>query len=285
MDRPAPPAGPEPHNLAAYAHPEREPFVKGKRMRLTVVGCSGSYPGPDSPASCYLLEADHEGRTWRVLLDLGNGALGVLQRFADPLTIDAVFLSHLHADHCLDLCGYHVMRKYHPSGHQPRIPVWGPTGTAERMAKAYDLPLDPGMSEEFDFRVWGEPVRIGPFTVEAVPVDHPVPAFSLRVTWQDKVLAYTGDCGPCDGVREAALGADLLLAEASFEEGADNPANLHLTGQECADLATVAGAPRLVLTHIPPWHDPQVVLKEARAAYDGELSLARTGAVYDFSTF
>ena len=85
-------------------------------------------------------------------LDLGNGALGQLHRYVDPLTIDAVFLSHLHADHCLDLCGYYVMRKYHPTGAQPRIPVWGPPDTPGRMARAYDLPLDPGMTEEFDFR-------------------------------------------------------------------------------------------------------------------------------------
>ncbi|MCB0895289.1 MAG: MBL fold metallo-hydrolase, partial [Nocardioidaceae bacterium] len=69
-------------------------------MRLTIVGCSGSYPGPEAPASCYLLEADDAGgRTWRVLLDLGNGALGALHRYADPLAVDAVLLSHLHADH------------------------------------------------------------------------------------------------------------------------------------------------------------------------------------------
>ncbi len=156
-------------------------------MRLTVVGCSGSYPGPDAPASCYLLEADHvdeqgEQRTWRILLDLGSGALGTLHRYADPLSIDAVLLSHLHADHCLDLCGYYVLRRYHPTGHQPRIPVWGPIGTADRMARAYDLPIEPGMSAEFDFRTWDGPIRIGPFDVEPVPVDHPVPAFGMRVT-------------------------------------------------------------------------------------------------------
>ena len=61
-----------------------------------------------------------------MLLDLGSGALGALHRYVDPLTIDAVLLSHLHADHCLDLCGYYVLRKYHPDGPQPRIPVWGP---------------------------------------------------------------------------------------------------------------------------------------------------------------
>ena len=90
-------------------------------MRLTIIGCSGSYPGPDSPASCYLVEADDsEGRTWRIVLDMGNGALGVLQRYVDPLLIDAVLLSHLHADHCLDLVAWSYARRYHPAGLPPR---------------------------------------------------------------------------------------------------------------------------------------------------------------------
>ena len=72
-------------------------------MRLTVIGASGSYPGPDSPASCYLLEAEYEGRPWRLLVDMGSGALGVLHRYVDPASVEAVLLSHLHADHCLDL--------------------------------------------------------------------------------------------------------------------------------------------------------------------------------------
>ena len=121
-------------------------------MRLTIIGCAGSYPGPESATSCYLVEADEpDGRTWRILLDLGSGALGALQRFADPFGIDAVFISHLHADHCLDLCGYHVLRRYHPDGAQPRIPVWGPVGTAQRMAQAYGLPEAIGMNDEFAF--------------------------------------------------------------------------------------------------------------------------------------
>lgn len=43
-------------------------------MRLTVLGCSGTFPGPDSPCSSYLV--DHDGSR----LDLGAGSLGVLQR-------------------------------------------------------------------------------------------------------------------------------------------------------------------------------------------------------------
>lgn len=251
-------------------------------MRLTVIGCSGSYPGPESSASCYLLEADHNGRTWRVLLDLGNGALGSLQRFSDARGIDAVFLSHLHADHCLDLCGYYVMRKYHPDGKLPRIPVWGPDGTARRMAKAYDLDEDPGMNEEFDFRRYGNTaIEVGPFTVTAREVVHPVTAYALRVEVDGRVLAYSGDTGVCHGLEDAARGADLFLCEASFMEGAPNPPDLHLTGAEAGRVATTAASRRLVLTHIPPWHDPAKVRAEAEQEYAGPVELAIPGTSYD----
>jgi ribonuclease BN (tRNA processing enzyme) len=249
-------------------------------LRLTIVGCSGSYPGPESPASCYLVEAEHEGRVWRILLDLGNGALGALQRYADPLTIDAVVLSHLHADHCIDMTSYYVLRKYHPSGKQPPIPVWGPKGTAERLARAYDLPRKPGMEEEFEFRRFKGPFQVGPFSVSPVEVEHPVPAYALRIEVAGAVLAYTGDTGPTEALLKVADGADLLLAEASFRHGDDNPASLHLTGVQAGELASKAGAKRLVLTHIPPWHDRAGILAEAATVYDGPTDLARPGAVY-----
>jgi ribonuclease BN (tRNA processing enzyme) len=240
---------------------------------------------PESTASCYLLEAEHtsegETRTWQVLLDLGNGALGQLHRYVDPLTIDAVLVSHLHADHCLDLCGYYVMRKYHPTGPQPRIPVWGPDGTADRMARAYDLPVDPGMHEEFDFRVYDGPLELGPFVVEARQVVHPVTAYALKVTAGGRTLVYSGDTGPCDALDDAATGADLLLAEASFETGTDNPPDLHMTGADCGRTAARADVGMLVLTHIPPWHDPAVAEAEARGEWRGSVEVARAGATYD----
>ena len=250
-------------------------------MRLTVVGCSGSYAGPDSPASCYLLEADHEGRTWRVLMDLGSGALGALQRYADPLSIDAVLLSHLHADHCLDLCGYYVLRKYHPTGRQPRLPVYGPSGTAERMARAYDLPDGPGMALEFDFRGHDAAFTVGPFTVEAIPVVHPVEAYGLRVSAGGVTVAYTGDTAPCEALDRVAAGVDLLLAEASFRDGDDNPPEIHLTGKDGGELAARAGVGRLVITHVPPWFDKTGMLAEAQTVWDGPAELAKAGAVYD----
>ena len=254
-------------------------------MRLTVVGCSGSYPGPDSPASCYLVEAPYGDRTFRLLLDLGSGALGALQRYVDLRTIDAVALSHLHPDHCMDLCGFYVVRKYHPDGAWPPLPVWGPAGTAERLARAYDGTSPAAMAAQLAVSTYpDEPFQLGPFTVDVALVDHPVTAYALRVRHGGRTLVYTGDTGPCAALDQLAQGCSLLLAEASFLErpdGAPNPPGLHLTGRQAGQTAARAGAAALVLTHVPPWHAAEAVLAEAVPHFPGPTALARPGATYD----
>jgi ribonuclease BN (tRNA processing enzyme) len=253
-------------------------------MRLTIIGCSGSFAGPGSAASCYLVEAnDTDGRTWRILLDLGSGALGALQQYADADAVDAVFFSHMHPDHCLDLCGYYVMRKYHPGGALPPIPVWGPAGLAARMTRAYDLANEDDMSGEFDFHEYDGPVDLGPFRVEPIRVAHPVPAYGIRVTAAGHSLAYTGDTGPCDALDRVAEGVDLLLAEASFRHDASNPPDVHLTGRQAGELAARHGVSQLVITHVPPWYDVDEMVTEARLTHDGKVSAAVPGATYSIS--
>jgi ribonuclease BN (tRNA processing enzyme) len=251
-------------------------------MKLTIVGCSGSFPGPDSAASCYLIEAPYGDRTFRLLLDLGNGAFGALQRHVDVDSIDAIALSHLHADHCIDLCSYYVVRKYHPGGARPPLTVYGPEGTHERMTAAYDLPKAPGMAEQFDFITYPETsFEVGPFTLDVTRVDHPVPAYAIRVSHEGRSLVYSGDTGPCTQLEEIAKDCDFFLSEASFLETAVNPPSLHLTGRQAAETAQRAGVGRLVLTHIPPWYDREVVLAEAQPHFDGAVSLARAGSTYE----
>jgi ribonuclease BN (tRNA processing enzyme) len=258
-------------------------------VRVTVVGCSGSVPGPESAASCYLVEADgvdEDGspRTWRVLLDLGSGALGPLQRYIDPMAVDAVLLSHLHADHCLDVCGLYVMLKHAPGAVPGRsLPVWGPNDTAGRLARAYDLP-DPGMAPHIDVSTWvdGRPVRVGPLTVTPYAVNHPVEAYGLRLEQDGRVLAYTGDTDACDGLVPLCRDADLVLADSAYVEGRDGTPGVHLSGRRAAECVVRAGGVRrLVLTHTPPWNDPEVSLAEARQVWDGPLDVARPGATYD----
>jgi ribonuclease BN (tRNA processing enzyme) len=250
------------------------------------VGCSGSFPAPDSPASCYLVEADDEqGRTWRVVLDLGSGALGPLQRYTALDGLDAVLLSHLHPDHYLDVCGLYVARQYMPGGPpESRLPVYGPRGTRERIRQAYGGD-QAGLETSFDVREFsdGVAVRIGPLTVTPYRVEHPVEAYGMRIAQQAgrraEVLGYTGDTDTCDALLALSKGADVLLAEASFQEGRDLARGVHLTGLRAGRLAADAGCRRLVLTHVPVWTDPDVVVAEARSAFPGTVERARPGAV------
>ena len=246
-------------------------------MRLTVVGCSGSMPGPASSGSCYLVE--HDG--FRLVVDLGNGALGALQQHIELPQIDAIVLSHLHADHCVDMTSLYVGHRYGPYAFSGRLPVYGPTDSAERLARAYGLTTPTGMASAFDFRDLASAATVGPFRIRAERVAHPIEAYGVRLTAGGATLVYTGDTGPCRAIDQLAADTDVLLAEASFIEGANNPADLHLTGREAGALAQQSRAGRLVLTHGPPWHDPAVALAEASAAFDGPIELATPGLAVD----
>jgi ribonuclease BN (tRNA processing enzyme) len=250
-------------------------------MRVTVVGCSGSLPGPDSAASCYLVEADG----FRMAVDLGNGSLGALQRHIALNELDAVLVSHLHPDHCMDLLPLYVALTYDPThGQYRRLPVHAPDGAAAHLARAYGRAEEPGLAGCFDFRVWSAGShRIGPFMVTVAPAAHPVETWAMRVEHDGRVLAYSADTGPCEELVGVAEAADLALFESSFEEGRDDaaPPDLHLTGRQAAEYASRAGVRRLVLTHLPPWNDPDASLDAAATAFDGPLELARPGATYE----
>lgn len=242
-------------------------------MQATVVGWAGSFPGPDSPASCYLVEA--EG--FRLVLDLGSGALGALQHYTDLSEVDAVCLSHLHADHCIDMTGYSVFQNYHPDGPRPTLPVYAPAGAAGRLGQALGSDSR-GLGEAFDFRVLVPGVMdIGPLRVTTGRMAHPVETFGFRLEHAGRVLAYSADTGPCDELVTLARGADVLLAEASYLDGPELPPGLHLTARQAAEHAARAAAAELVLTHLVAWNDPAVSEAQAAAAYDGPLRLASCG--------
>lgn len=258
-------------------------------MRLTVVGCAGSFPGPDSAASCYLVQADDaDGRTWSVLLDLGSGALGPLQRHVDLYDVDAVALSHLHPDHMADLCGLYVYLRYRPGrARAAPVPVHGPFGTASRLAEAYGIEPGEQMGEHLAVHTWqaGRPVRVGPMTLTPVPVHHPVPAYGIRVQAPAEgdprrvvTLAYTGDTDACVGLDELAAGADVLLAEAAFLEGRDDGVRgIHLTGRRAGEAAARGRSRALVLTHVPSWNPPEAAAHEAAEVFDGPVTSASAG--------
>ena len=246
-------------------------------MELTVLGCAGTFPGPQSACSGYLVEQDG----FRLVVDLGAGALGALQRHCGLLDVDAVYVSHLHADHCIDLVAYSYARRYHPGGVPPRLPVYGPAGTAQRICNAFDEPPRDGLLDVYDFRevpvgAWA----IGPFDVVTARANHPVECHMMRLTADGRSLTYTGDTGATPALVELARDTDLLLSEASWAHSASNPPGIHLSGREAGEHAAQAAARRLLITHIVAWADPDAVLAEAEQAFAGPVERAECGATY-----
>jgi ribonuclease BN (tRNA processing enzyme) len=244
-------------------------------MRLTVIGCSGSFPGPDSPASCYLLEA--EG--FRLVMDMGNGALGALQRHAELFGIDAICVSHLHVDHCIDLSSYWVARQYAPGGPKSPVPVHGPRGTAERIAGFGGEDVASVRARFEVHELEPQSLEIGPFRITTERMNHPVETFGFRVEHGGWKLAYSADTGETDALVRLAEGVDVLLSEASFQSDKRNPPDLHLTARQAGEHAARAGAGQLVLTHLVPWYDREQSLAEAAESYCGPLSAATSGLV------
>ncbi|WP_020525432.1 MBL fold metallo-hydrolase [Catelliglobosispora koreensis] len=247
-------------------------------MRLTVLGCAGSFPGPESACSAYLVEADG----FRLLIDFGPGALSALQRYSSMKSIDAILLSHLHCDHMMDATSYVVVRRYAPDGPYPPIPVYAPSGAPERIAAAYSLDEGP-LDDVYSFyALQPGTFPIGPFQVQVDRVNHPVETYGVRLEHNGRVLAYSGDTAVCDSVIGLARDADVFLCEASYLDGVDNPPGLHLTGREAGEVATKAGARKLLLTHlVQAWGSESETYASAAEAFAGPVEIVRPGARYD----
>jgi ribonuclease BN (tRNA processing enzyme) len=226
-------------------------------VHLTVVGCAGSAPGPDSACSGYLVEA--EG--YRLLLDLGAGAAGPLQRYAAPADIGAAVISHAHTDHWSDLTQlwYHRAR----NGCGP-LPVTGPSDMPEVLTSDPDA-FTAVVATAGDH-------TFGPLTVRLAQVEH-------GECWATRIgdaLCYTADTAPCAAIDELADGCAVLLAEASGLD-ADGPLKGHLTAGDAARLAVRSGAELLVLTHLRAWQDHVALLNEATQIADCPVILAHPG--------
>lgn len=240
-------------------------------MRLTVLGSSASYPGPGQACAGYLIE----GGGSRVLFDLGNGTLSNLGRVTDALGIDAVFISHCHPDHYLDLFALQGLLRYAPQGPAPALPVYAPAGLLDRAAA---LLIGRG-GDELRKAFQGHdlaacrPVRFGGLTVTPHPVDHEGPAYALVAEADGRRMCYTSDTRPGDPVAEAARGSHLLLAEATLPEAYAGRAP-HMTAAEAGALAEASGAGTLVVTHLWPTTPREQVRAQASSAFRGEVFVA-----------
>ena len=240
-------------------------------MRFTVLGSQGTWPGASRECCGYLLTADG----FHLWLDAGTGTFARLQEHVSVGGLGGVLISHGHADHFLDIIPAFYARHYGALG-QPGLPFFSPPGFTDLAALLVSEGGRNVMAEAYAFEhaTPGGVFEIGPFRVTPFEMTHiGVPSLGYRIEANGKVLAYTGDTGPCDEAVKLADGADLFLCEATYQNDSEL-SYFHLSALQAAEHAAAGGVSRLVLTHITPNLDPGRSLEEAAAAYSGSIDVA-----------
>jgi len=240
-------------------------------VRLTVLGSAASYAGAGEACSGHLVESAGA----RVLIDVGNGVLANLVRVLDPLHLDAVFVTHAHPDHFLDVYALQSLLRYAPQGPAPALPLYLPSGLFDRILRLHVTHGADDMRAAFRVHdlVVDEPLSVGDLKITPKRSAHLPDSFGLVIESGGVRLAYTSDT--CRGAEAEAIAADAdtLLAEATLPEAYAGKAP-HMTAREAGELAASAGASRLILTHIWPTNDRAQMAREAKAAFNGEVLLA-----------
>ncbi|GGZ33657.1 MBL fold metallo-hydrolase [Streptomyces poonensis] len=242
-------------------------------LDLTVLGTASPHPGPGHPCSGYLLR----GGGAHVWVDAGFGTFAALQRHMDPRRLTAIWISHLHADHSADLLAAAYAYAYGGLDLPAPLPVYAPGDCGQRIARFLGRP-DPGfLSGILDFRPLcdGHTVRHGDLRLTARAVHHDTEAYGLRAECGGRVLAYSGDSGPCPALTELADGADLFLCEADVDRHGEGERPVHLTPEDAGAYAK--GADRLLVTHVGPTLTRESATGRAAAAFGGPTGSAREG--------
>jgi ribonuclease BN (tRNA processing enzyme) len=247
-------------------------------VRLTVIGKSPAFTDAGGACSGYLVE---EGPT-RLLLDCGNGVFGKLGAATDPFALDGVVISHVHADHVLDLVPFaYALLFARGGGPSPPMPLHVPPGGAERLHRLSGIWGDDGLiTTAFAVREYdpGATLTVGDVEVRFAPVPHYVPTWAVSLGGR---IVFGADCAPNDAVVDLARGAGVLLLEATLGVAESAAPFGHLTPAQAGELARRAGVPRLVVTHVPATFDETWVCAEAAGAFAGRVEVAREGAAYE----
>lgn len=261
-------------------------------MHVTVLGKSPAWQDASGACSGYLVE---EG-DFTLLLDCGSGVFSKLRRICDYVDVDAVLISHLHADHFLDLVPFSYALTYAP--RQQPVPVGGFPGT--KWPAHPDLYIPSGATEVLRRIVgcWGpddlidnafgiqeyreqDELEIGPLQVRFCEVPHFTVTYAIELSSNGTRFTFGADCSPNEQLIRFAQNTDLLLIEGTLPRPERTGIRGHLTPREAGEHARQAGARRMVLTHYSDEMDPEWARAEAADAYGGPVELAREGEIYE----
>lgn len=254
-------------------------------MRFEVLGKSPAWTDSGGACSGYLVQ---EGAT-TLLLDCGNGVFGKLRERIDPFAVEAVVLTHLHADHVVDILPFAYALLYSPRERpSTRCPLYVPPGAHDRLRPMVDCwGPDHLLDSAFDVREYDpeDVLEVGATALRFREVPHFTPTWAVDLrtptAGSGPRIVFGADCAPNDALEDFARDADLFIVEATLAEPEREGLRGHLTPAEAGWLAARARARRVVVTHYSDMLDPAWVRTEAERALGGPVELAVEGASYE----
>ncbi len=254
-----------------------EPYTRP--VRFTVLGSSGTYPTPTNPASSYLVRTE-QATIW---CDAGPGGFQALAAVIEPAELDAVFVSHRHPDHCVD-----VFAAFHSFAYRPDpvdgVPFFAPQSVIDHLIGFLDAGADHRIYSVFDFNPVepGVDISVADVAVRPIEMDHSVPTSGFRFEARNRRVFYTADTGPGGAWIDEVGPVDLLVSEASLQdEAGGDDYGKHLTARQAGEIASRIPATRLLLTHIPPHLDPLRSVREAETGFGRTVMAAVPGAIHE----
>lgn len=251
-------------------------------MKVTVLGTSAAYPGPGQACSGFLIQQANTN----LLVDCGTGVLSNLQKFLELWKVSDIVISHMHADHFIDLIPYRYALRFGPeNGHGVRPRLHVPRGGTETL-KQVVAPFSESegfFDEVFETSEYDPRAQItaGNLNLAFALVNHYVPSFAISIMGTHKV-AYTSDTGPCPAVLEVAQNADILIANVGRCLDPDRDSLWgHLRPSDAGKLARDAGAKRLLLSHFWPGCKQPAGLDQAVREFGRTTELAEECRTYD----
>ena len=243
-------------------------------MELTVLGAGPAYTNrPGATGAAYLVRSGPSA----ILLDLGQGSFPRLIAELEPSNLAAVFISHLHPDHFIDLI---PLRHYLHYEFQPgrRVRVFGPGGLDGRLDCLHDQPGFSAAALDVSALSVGS-IAISGIAVEARLVTHTNESYGFRVAAEgaQRGLVYSGDCGSADDLAPLIKPDDTLLSEVSFGPGLVPPGAAHLNAEAVGELAASTGVGRVLLTHLQMGNDERATVDAVRARFNGPVELVAPG--------
>jgi len=252
-------------------------------MQLIVLGSGTSVFHPQRASAGFWLQT----KSGSILLDCSAAAPHrMAQENLDWPNLDAIWISHLHLDHCAGLAPFLFGIKWAPGIVDRKKPlrIFGCEGV-EKLLKAID---DADNYKLFEQNFAIEIHEFGPtdeghtvdlfagLDIEIISTPHRAESLAIRLTDQSgATLVYTSDTGFSEAVADFARDADLLILECSFYR--DKPTRKHLELADAMRIAKLAEPKQLLLTHLYPEWDHIDLEAEAKKLWPGETIAAHDG--------